>query len=212
MARLRGLASRDSPAALAAQLAELAKPRPAALPARELLEALLVNLKRNGATACVVDDRAGAVAELARYIAARQPGRRFVCGHDPRLAAFPWRDGGLLPRFGVAGDGDRVGVSYARGAVAETGSLFLWADRNNPAVNSLLCEDHVILVDLADVHAGLEAVWADDAFSSSDTRPRGLMLVSGPSSTADIAMQLVYGAHGPRALHVIVVRTAQRAL
>ena len=212
MARLRGLATRESPAALAEQLAQLPPPRAAARAAKDTLEALLVNLKRNGASASVVEDRAGAVAELARYIAARHPQRRIVCGHDPRLAALPWRDGGLLPRFGAAGDGDRVAVSYARGAIAETGSLVLWADRNNPAVNNLLCDDHVVLVDRADVRGSLEDVWTDAALGIGDARPRGLMLVSGPSSTADIAMQLVHGAHGPRALHVIVLGQPQRGL
>ena len=35
--------------------------------------------------------------------------------------------------------------------------------------------------------------------------PRNVMLVTGPSRSADIEQTLILGAHGPRRLHVIVV-------
>jgi L-lactate dehydrogenase complex protein LldG len=35
--------------------------------------------------------------------------------------------------------------------------------------------------------------------------PANLVLVSGPSKTSDIQQTLAYGAHGPRALWVVIV-------
>ena len=35
--------------------------------------------------------------------------------------------------------------------------------------------------------------------------PRTVNLVTGPSRSADIEQTLILGAHGPRALHILVV-------
>ena len=35
--------------------------------------------------------------------------------------------------------------------------------------------------------------------------PRGLNMITGPSRSGDIEQKLLLGAHGPRALHLIVV-------
>jgi len=35
--------------------------------------------------------------------------------------------------------------------------------------------------------------------------PRTLNLISGPSRSADVEQKIILGAHGPRALHIIVV-------
>lgn len=207
MVRLLGMAREPS--------LDAARERLAALPAApayeapgspaDLLGTFRERLQRNGATTRLARNRGEVVAAVAEFVAGRQSQRRFVAGHDARLAALPWRDRGLLPRFGVVTETDRIAVSYARSGVAESGTLVLWTDRNNPALNNLLCDAQVIIVDRADLHGSLDDLWRDPGFDNRAARPRGLMLVSGPSSTADIAMKLVLGAHGPAAVHVIIV-------
>ncbi|MFN2350249.1 MAG: LUD domain-containing protein, partial [Thioalkalivibrio sp.] len=43
-------------------------------------------------------------------------------------------------------------------------------------------------------------------------RPRCLQIISGPSSTADIALNMVYGAQGPKAWLVILIAADGPAL
>ncbi len=209
MARLRGTTQRAGAVQVRAALEALGSaPEPTPAQEEDLLVVFKRHLERNGASVAVVADRAAAVTEIARYVTGRYGQRRIVTGHDQRLAALPWRDGGLLPRFGGAQPGDAVSVSYATDGVAETGSVALWLDRNNPASNNLLTEDQVVLLDRAALRRNLEDVWEHPELGPDAPGPRGLMLVSGPSSTADIGMQLIKGAHGPRALHVVVVGEA----
>jgi len=166
----------------------------------------LVQLLRNQAGVHGVSDRRSAVRAIGEFLGTRHGSRKLVAGQDPRLAALPWRDAGLLPRFGEVEPGDLAAVSYARLAIAETGSVVLTSGRDNPGRNNLLPEDHIVLVNGEDVAAGLEELWpALQARLDPGQRPRGIQLISGPSSTADIALEMVFGAHGPRELQVVLV-------
>lgn len=214
--------SKESRASLFARLAETAKPvsanefvrqtwalghapRPA-LAGEESIEAFLVGVKSNHGTLSVVRDRTEAVKAIARLLKTRHRTHRVVAGNDSRLAALPWRDGGLLPRFGAVGEGERVALSYARLGVAELGAIVTFTGRANPAANNLLTEDHIVLIDAKDIVASCEDAWEFiTTLAAKEGWPRGINFIAGPSSTADIEGHLVYGAHGPRDWHVIVV-------
>ena len=116
----------------------------------------------------------------------------------------------MLPRFGAAVEGDLASVSYAQLAVAETGSIVTLTGKSNPSGNNLLVEDHIVLVDLADLVASMGEAWQRiNTLMHSAGRPRGINFISGPSGTADIDMQMVKGAHGPRNWHVILIGAGQ---
>ena len=172
----------------------------------------LANVLNNHGDILGAKDRSAAVACIGEYIADRHGRRKVVAGKDPRLAALPWREAGVLPRFGLIESGDSVGVSYARRAVAETGSIILEGGRDNPVTNSLLPEDHIVLVDSTDVVERLEDGWPDADRSRKRRGPRCLQIISGPSSTADIGLNMVYGAHGPKSWLVILIAPDAAAL
>lgn len=84
-----------------------------------------------------------------------------------------------------------VGVSVARGAIAETGSLMMDARDGRRA--QLLPPVLVVLVDRSTVHETVA-----DAFESvRDDLPAAMGLHSGPSKSADIGQVMVRGVHGP---------------
>ena len=194
------------PDRIRAELEAIGSAATAPLPCPQPAAAFLANALRNGGTADTAGNRAEVVDKVARYIYGQFRSHKLVAGNDPRLAALPWRNAGLLPRFGTAEDGDPVALAYARVAVAETGAVVTYSGRANPAANMLLPESYIVLVDAADVVETLEQGWTRiDADAAREGRPRAIHFVAGPSATADIEMQLVQGAHGPRRWHVILV-------
>jgi L-lactate dehydrogenase complex protein LldG len=94
-------------------------------------------------------------------------------------------------------------LTSAAFGIAETGTVVLPSGLQRPTLANFLPDNCIILLDEVNIRPCME-----DAFSSvqnSDAgMPRALNLISGPSKTADIEQTLVYGAHGPIQLHVII--------
>lgn len=210
LARLRAAAAADTdattPEQIAQELAALGFASAAAPPAADTCITFMANVLTNKGSVELAADRAEAVRLVGRYLYSRFRTHKLVAGNDPRIAAMPWRDAGVLPRFGAAENGDAVALSYARLGVAETGAIVTWTGRANPGRNNLLPEDHLVLVNREDVVATLEDAWLRIRRDlPAGSWPRGINFIAGPSSTADVEAQLVMGAHGPRRWHLILV-------
>jgi L-lactate dehydrogenase complex protein LldG len=206
LARIRHSTRGASAGAIEGELQGLGPSPVADLPAPDLPRAFLANVLKNQGTAETADNRSAAVKAIGHYVYQHYRTHRLVTGNDPRLAAMPWRDGGVLPRFGSAEDGEPVALSYARLGVAELGAVVTYTGKANPAANNLLAEHHLVLVNVEDLVADMDQAWHRIAADAErEGRPRGVNFIAGPSSTADIEGQLVYGAHGPRRWHVILL-------
>ncbi|WP_321786220.1 LutC/YkgG family protein [Paraburkholderia sp. J94] len=96
-----------------------------------------------------------------------------------------------------------AGFTVARSGLAATGTLIVVPDANAPRTVSLVPPLHVALIHANTLHADLHA--AAKAERWRDGMPTNLVMISGPSKTSDIQQTTAYGAHGPRALWVIVV-------
>ena len=171
------------------------------------MEGDLVERFRNQAEAMQAStDRVASEAEVPAAVAAYLarnglPARGCVA---PQLAALDWAGARLALRSGAASPGDPVGVTGAYAAIAETGTLVLLSGPDTPASASLLPETHVAVVRADRIVAHMEDAWAL-LRSERGELPRAVNLVSGPSRTADIDQQIVFGAHGPYRVHIIVV-------
>ncbi|NCF18068.1 MAG: hypothetical protein GWP63_07470 [Haliea sp.] len=208
-ARIRHASRGAGAEQIVGELRSLGRAPAAALPCDDLYTAFLVNVLNNQGTVDCAADRSGAVAAVGKYLYEHYRTHRLVAGNDQRLAAMPWRDAGVLPRFGALEPGETVAMSYARLGVAELGAVVTFTGRANPAANNLLAENHIVLVDGAELVPDLEAAWATiNMLTAEEGRPRGINFIAGPSSTADIEGKLVQGAHGPRQWHVILLAEA----
>lgn len=128
-------------------------------------------------------------------------------GSDFRLVRLPWADFHTLEIKTGPSDGDDLcGISYATGAIAESGTVMLQSGNDNPTTINFLPEHHIVVVDAKDVAGDLETLYTKlrRKFGRGGM-PRMVNLVTGPSRSGDVEQKLVLGAHGPRAVHIIVV-------
>ena len=103
-------------------------------------------------------------------------------------------------------DGIDAGLTVAKGAIAETGSLILWPTPAEPRLMSLVPGIHFVLLDVHTIYADLHDAMVSQAWSTR--MPTNALLVCGPSKTADIQQTLAYGAHGPKELVVLMRRSS----
>ncbi len=94
-----------------------------------------------------------------------------------------------------------VGVTAAQWGIAESGTLVLESRVERHRLRSLLPAVHVAVLPVSRVLATMGEVL------KTLGRPLDpcVTLVTGPSRTADIELQLVIGVHGPRELHVVLI-------
>lgn len=101
----------------------------------------------------------------------------------------------------------RVGITGVDAALAATGSVVLLSGRGKHRLTSLLPLVHIAVVKRTQIIADMEAwVAAQRKAGLKQFRQTArAMIISGPSRTADIAMQLTMGMHGPAEMHIILV-------
>ncbi|HUU72398.1 MAG TPA: lactate utilization protein C [Burkholderiales bacterium] len=138
---------------------------------------------------------------VARYLTDNALPMQGVCW--PEFADLDWSGAGLEMQARSANGDDKVGVTGSYCALAETGTLVLLSGEEQHATTSLLPETHIAVVSRQRIVACMEDVW-DLLRTEVGTLPRQVNFVSGPSRTADIEMTLVYGAHGPFRVHIIL--------
>lgn len=120
----------------------------------------------------------------------------------PPLAELAW-PATLARRTDAACKDTVAAVSLAFAGIAESGTLVMRSGADSPITHNFVPEFHVIALRLADLVANQEAVWA--RLRECGAMPRALNLIAGPSRTGDVEQTIQIGAHGPRALHIVLV-------
>ena len=141
----------------------------------------------------LVHELAGRPAVTSREPAAERVGER--------LAARGVRVG---PATVDAAAAAGLGVTGAVAGIAATGSVVLDSRAAGGRTASLLPGVHLCVLSVKNLCAAPADVLRNLG-SGADAVPPSLVLVTGPSRTGDIEQLLTLGAHGPTALHVVLV-------
>jgi len=96
-----------------------------------------------------------------------------------------------------------LGIVEARGAIASSGTLVVVSTPDSPSSLTLVPPISLIIV-RADRIVG-DVAQAIEAIGPATVSGHRLVMITGPSRTADIEKLIVLGVHGPKELHVLVV-------
>jgi L-lactate utilization protein LutC len=153
---------------------------------------------------------AGSPAEAREYVAALIGGGPAVASNAPLL-----RECGIAGLAGVQTgftDGEALrqacasaafGITSADYALADTGTLVMLSSPEEARMISLLPPVHIAVVSRARILSGLDELLATVPRPGEITS--SLVLITGPSRTADIEQILVRGVHGPGEVHILVL-------
>lgn len=97
-----------------------------------------------------------------------------------------------------------LGVTGADAGLAESGSVVLAHKAGRPRLASLAPDIHIALLEVSALQRTL-AHWAQ-RHPQEVSETTNLVIVSGPSRTGDIEQQLNLGVHGPRHVHIVLLR------
>jgi L-lactate dehydrogenase complex protein LldG len=178
------------------------------LPHAEQVALFVTNVEKEFGSVARVGDRSEVPGVVADYLAAQNLPGQLVMAPHPELRAIEWSARPLLEiREGRAEGSDMVGVQHAFAAIAETGTLMFPSSGERPTTLNILPETEIVVLRASRVVGAFEEAW-DLLRSEIGAMPRNVMLVTGPSRSADIEQTLELGAHGPRRLHVVLIEDA----
>lgn len=96
-----------------------------------------------------------------------------------------------------------AGITGADYALADTGTLVLFSSAQQARMISLLPPLHIAVIRRDQILTGLDELFSLEPLPGN--RSSSMVLITGPSRTADIEQILIRGVHGPGEIHVVVV-------
>ncbi|CAN5801976.1 lactate utilization protein [soil metagenome] len=146
--------------------------------------------------------------EVTAYLARNNLPAVAVMAPAAALDGYDWASQKMLALRRGRGEGsDQVAITGAFAGIAETGTLVMASGPDHPVTLNLLPDTHIIVLRESDIVGGYEDVWTRlRARYGKDRMPRTVNTITGPSRTGDIEQAMELGAHGPRRMHILVVR------
>lgn len=149
-------------------------------------------------------------SEAGGWIAAELGNRTAVASNNPYLEAcgithFPRVRSGITDREQLretCASAD-VGVTGADYGLADTGTLVLLSSPEEARLISLLPPAHIAVLSCNRLITGLDELFTVVPTPASTSS--SMVLITGPSRTADIEQILVRGVHGPGQITVVLV-------
>ena len=146
--------------------------------------------------------------EVTAFLARNNLPATVAMAPSPLLEGYNWASEKMLSiRRGRGEGGDQVSITGAFAGIAETGTVVMASGPDHPVSLNLLPDTHIVVLRESDIVGGYEDVWTRlRERYGKDRMPRTVNTITGPSRTGDIEQTIELGAHGPRRMHILVVR------
>jgi L-lactate dehydrogenase complex protein LldG len=149
-------------------------------------------------------------SDPCRFVAQAIAGKTAVASNAPYLAecgitSLPGVRSGItqLDELRALCASVDVGITSADYALADTGTLVMLAGPREARLVSLLPPAHIAVVPRDRILTGLDELFSILPRPAEQTS--SMVLITGPSRTADIEQILVRGVHGPGQITVVIV-------
>ena len=119
------------------------------------------------------------------------------------LPALDWAAAGFDVRTGAPSPEDAASITGSIAGIAESGTVMVASGAGHPHTLNLTVAAHVVVLRASDIVGPLEDAWK----RLEGAMPRTVLWITGPSRTADVGQRILFGAHGPRALHILIVES-----
>lgn len=122
------------------------------------------------------------------------------------VSVVTWTGNNSDHKLTMLAEQSQIGITWADGAFAETGTLLLQNGGGKGRLVSLLPKVHLVFIEINQ----LESSWTDamqhmKTFRNRKQWPSCTNFISGPSTSADIQLETMKGVHGPSEFVVMVL-------
>jgi len=168
----------------------------------DLVERFAARARAAAGDVRILDSMADVPAAIADLLRARNMEAKLHI--PPGTEALDWDGAPGVTRTTSAPGPDDAALAIAPHGIAETGTLAFPAAETRPASWHFRPGFEIAVIRAGDILPRLENVIAK--VKQAGAFPHTLNLVTGPSRTGDIEQTLELGAHGPKALAVLIVK------
>lgn len=162
-------------------------------------EAQLVGVK------CFLAADAAAARDYAEKLVTEKGGEA-VAARRAAVHSLGLRHPHVHPHGGFAAEKAAVSITEADYALAESGTLVMFAETGEGRTLSLLAPVNISVVPASRILTGVSELFAREPEAAS--RSSAMVCITGPSRTGDIELTLSVGVHGPGEMHALVLMYA----
>lgn len=151
---------------------------------------------------CIFQSDAALFSKLKELLQQFQPENIFCS--EPELSDYLFQNQIEVNQYTGPDNLLLAGITGCEFLVAQTGSVMVSSAQAGGRQLNIYPPTHIVIARRSQLVATLEDAYSEILQKYSAGLPSQIVLVTGPSRTADIEKTLVLGAHGPREIWVLI--------